>query len=52
MFEKYDLYKMMAEIRTDEEGKGSRESKKKNVKVSQADIKRMLAKKRKGGAAK
>lgn len=48
MLVKYDLKKMMAEIREDEESEGVQP--KKGAKVSQEDIKKLLAKKRKGDA--
>ncbi len=44
MFEKHDLKKMLDEIKEDEE----LSSDTKDVKVSQDEIKKMLAKKRKG----
>jgi hypothetical protein len=44
MFEKYDLKKMLDEIKEDEELRSDT----KDVKVSQDEIKKMLAKKRKG----
>ena len=44
MFEKYDLKKMLDEIKEDEELRSDT----KDVKVSQDEIKKMLATKRKG----
>jgi len=44
MFEKYDLKKMLAEIKEDEK----LHSDSKDVKVSQDEIEKMLAQKRKG----